>query len=376
MSALKSPFVIETLDQLLGAIWRLRQVEGVDSATLDCCPEERIFVEELKRSPYRVRGKSLDLWFRGHRNVEHLPVPGAFRSKQIGDPKPEEFYEETSACYHFMLRRPEYRLQCSSDFEWLALFQHYDGYTRLLDWSENAVIAAYFAVEAFGDKEDDADGCIYVLNAASLNEKTSVIADDIPQGSTKVIAEEARLGICVDTSPDVIMRAAQAFCRTETEWLSRIDSVLNSGLRAELRWLKAALNLLDEYQAAKANPTSPQSTARQRVATNLMERLAYPVAVFPRRSNSRLAAQAGMFTLHGGKGRFETNRTGACITQRPVPLTELAEKNPNKWLLRYVIPGAAKKTIREQLQAIGIYRATVYPEIQSDGKSIRELWCQ
>jgi hypothetical protein len=47
-----------------------------------------------------------------------------------------------------------------SEWEWLAIAQHYGLATRLLDWTENPLVAAYFAVAEDLDK----DSAIYVLN--------------------------------------------------------------------------------------------------------------------------------------------------------------------------------------------------------------------
>src|SRR5437667_10694171 len=50
--------------------------------------------------------------------------------------------------------RPHLNHTPATDLEWLAIAQHHGMSTRLLDWSESLLVAAYFAAQEAGTKGD------------------------------------------------------------------------------------------------------------------------------------------------------------------------------------------------------------------------------
>jgi hypothetical protein len=106
-------------------------------------------------------------WWRGHANVKWRLEAQAFRRNPE---QPERrLYEETALIGHFVSRAPSrsHRPCPAADdfFGWLFLAQHYGLPTRLLDWTENPLVAAYFAAL----KHPDDDGCIWALRPTGLN---------------------------------------------------------------------------------------------------------------------------------------------------------------------------------------------------------------
>ena len=61
-----------------------------------------------------------------------------------------------------------YQRTFKRNLECLAYMQHYGAPTRLLDWTENALVALYFAVV----EHPKADAQVWILDAWSLNERT------------------------------------------------------------------------------------------------------------------------------------------------------------------------------------------------------------
>jgi len=115
-------------------------------------------------------GKGLHpFWFRGHSKCFENLLPKIFRKTEVfkgmlsGGIENHEFgyiEEYQRKVPMFSNSIPEKR-----SIEWLFMMQHYGAPTRLLDWTENILVAAYFAV--CENKKDD--GEIWVIFPQKLN---------------------------------------------------------------------------------------------------------------------------------------------------------------------------------------------------------------
>lgn len=120
-----------------------------------------------KLDGHKVEGDIL--WFRGQGRAEWGLEP--FIARSAGDPIETEFV------YYKRFLQNASRIidQIPLDeWGWLFLMQHYGIPTRLLDWSENPLVALYFAVSNLD--HSDSDGSLYVMNPIQFNSENGHIS--------------------------------------------------------------------------------------------------------------------------------------------------------------------------------------------------------
>ncbi|MBF0137021.1 MAG: FRG domain-containing protein [Magnetococcales bacterium] len=274
-----------------------------------------------------------EIWFRGQTNKDWGLVPAVFRNVGL------KRYNEQRLFYQFQNENPSYAENHVSAFDWLCLMQHYNLPTRLLDWTENILIALFFSVydPFYGnfDRNDEHDGSIFRIRASELNSKTR--ANQIKKA-----------GICGSNSVDVIIRSHMAFSRNIRD------------LYFQMKKSGVFLNVCDVLGF------DGQSNV-DGFGSRISDQFEKPVAVFPRRINLRMTPQASVFTIFGGVKN--TVKDENLIDRK---FNDLYCSEFNNILEKYIIPSKSKRDIRDQLRKIGVHIGTVFPELEHRARAISQ----
>ena len=168
------------------------------------------------------------------------------------------------------------------EWEWMLLARHHGLPSRLLDWTENPLVGLFFACN--GDNEDyiESDGALWCLSPSKLNEVAN-IGDGLP-----MFLDENIL-----SPPD------ESLGVYKTQRLANI--------------------------------------------TGDVERP--PAAAISIRTNKRIQAQLGVFTIHHASKK---------------PLEEWGDRS-HLWKL--IIPKTSKLAIRDELRRLGITGLTLFPDL-------------
>ncbi len=215
--------------------------------------------------------------------------------------------DEASLCVEFRQRAPAYLTrEPIDDWEWYFLMRHYGLPTRLLDWSESPLVALYFALNG---KTRDPSPRVWVMDAGALNEITTGGEDGFAIVPGGPFSQHWLPGELVPEQSREFDRQGQITSGTELGFSNRM-----------------------------------------------------PIAIMPRRSENRIVAQQGTFTVHG-------------TSSTPVEqLFAQAKPELRERLVEIPILPAARDDLNSKLAGLGFGKSVLFPDLDSLVEDIKRAW--
>jgi FRG domain len=107
-----------------------------------------------------MQGTTWNPWYRGHSDSGWMLLPSMYRPGV-------DFNKERELFRDFKIRMStEGAFNPQNEMDWLFIAQHHGLPTRMLDWTENPLVALFFAVENYSNGKD---GKIFALHPARFN---------------------------------------------------------------------------------------------------------------------------------------------------------------------------------------------------------------
>ncbi len=263
------------------------------------------------RSPAAFRGQKFHKW---------STLPKIFRPDLGISRQEHKLVREISALH------PDEFASDATSFERLVRMQHYGLPTRLLDVTQNPLVALWFASEECSAKEAGPDSD----------------EDEFVDGKVQAFF--------VPESRDTYFDSDRVSLLANMAWL-------DSGNKEEI-WER----IDDDTDGFNQHPAVDKlfyqvSLERPSFRPGMIDPNDLKLSLFvrPKLSNKRILAQFGAFVIFGREPPFRKERAQV-------------DEEINMNVRRYLIPAEHKERIRDELARLGIHANTLFPEIESTAK--------
>lgn len=325
------------------------------------------------------------LWFRGHEqtDVYYYLDPGIYRDFYAA--KEKNLLDDGNA-YGTLWLKEEYRYQHfvarnydkvaampESYIEWQEVMQHYFSKTRLMDWSESAVVALSFALEAYINPSGDHEvkykrrhnsPVVWVLNPIKLNKIVyQCFADDI-----ELVKEAVKdIGkIDADEMRRKIEEHEELYFSLDDSANGGVNGLVSLSGLEELRRSKGG-TLQEALVNGSLNPFFYLLLRYYSEGLGVEVKKLPPLAIIHPQHSVRIHEQKGAFTIFpyysdDGKSKLMTGVSPYAMEYMPLCRDCLEE-----------IILADAWCIAEELKAIGVRRSNLYPEMENVTKDFEYI---
>lgn len=313
------------------------------------------------------------LYFRGEGKYHKYLVPSLYLDEGLTK-KSSEYY------YRVLLNQigsADYS-KSSDLFRAIADFQHQGAKTRILEVSENPLIALFFACEKYS-KGNLEPGYVYIFGSHHIVDRNEVVTEHFDVGHT--VAAKIALNLIPQEKINEFMTICKSiYARTSrNDWkqlrFRDMNSFLVAGDEGDPNQIK--IKNISSITLSSEEYTTIQTfmyLLNQRAKTNgelvypfnIFEELMLAHIVIPSNCSDRVKMQQSAFIFP--KYVFTNGKTMEDIQKEIDRSVSTLSANviteDGKMINAIKIPGDKKVLIRKQLAQIGITEGFVYPEIE------------
>jgi len=281
------------------------------------------FVEQVseldEKTPYTLTPSVSSMTFyRGQANSEWSLSPKLYR---------EGLFEKESVLISELIRRAPESFTGMSRLDTLVKMQHYGLPTRMLDMTQNPLVALFFA--CYGNGEMENDGALYIFPSLPVHRHES-------------------------NSISIIMKYVFEY----------------SGMKLHIE------KFAEDVQSSCSQDASHEKKYEEE--PRIISRLEVPrYAVLPSMANARIAHQHGSFMLFGMKEKkVEVSKNPGTLGRKYLHFSPVQPKRAEElWHIAQVlrVPSKAKSSILNDLALLGITKGNLFPELDAKAEFVTRL---